>query len=117
MMTGLNAFPPVHPLVRRRTLSRHPRQKEIFDTIVNGDGGCVFVDAPAGSGKTMLSKALLARVRGKENIALATAMSTDIAACLLPGGTTAHSRFKLQINPQDQPPRVSLSVSLSVSFV
>ena len=79
----------------------NPEQKRIFDAImghVNGEGACVFVDAPAGSGKTMMSKALLARVRGGGNVALATA-STGIAGCLLPGGTTAHSRFKLAINP------------------
>lgn len=55
-----------------------------------------FVDGPGGTGKTFLYKALLAHVRALGHIALAVA-SSGIAALLLDGGVTAHSRFKIPI--------------------
>ncbi len=66
-----------------------------------------FIDAPGGtgtalsasylSGKTFLCNLLLASVRIRGEIALAVA-SSGIAALLLEGGRTAHSRFKLPID-------------------
>jgi len=56
----------------------------------------VFVDAPGGSGKTFTFKAILAKVRSNGDIAIAIAASA-IAAILLPGGRTAHSRLKIPI--------------------
>ena len=56
----------------------------------------VFVDAPGGSGKTYTFKAILAKVRSNGEIAIAVAASA-IAAILLPGGRTAHSRLKIPI--------------------
>jgi ATP-dependent DNA helicase PIF1 len=55
-----------------------------------------FVDGPGGTGKTFLYKAILARVRSEGLIGIATATS-GIAASILPGGRTAHSRFKVPI--------------------
>ncbi|KAL6536014.1 hypothetical protein OROHE_012858 [Orobanche hederae] len=60
-----------------------------------------FVDGPAGSGKTFLYRALLAAVRSKHMIALAVA-SSGVSASLLPGGRTAHSRYKLPIIVEDE---------------
>ncbi|KAL0301968.1 UNVERIFIED_CONTAM: hypothetical protein Sradi_6473600 [Sesamum radiatum] len=54
-------------------------------------------DGPGGSGKTFLYRALLADVRSRGYIALAVATS-GVAAALLPGGRTAHSRFKIPID-------------------
>ncbi|XP_049406441.1 uncharacterized protein LOC125870140 [Solanum stenotomum] len=54
-----------------------------------------------GSGKTFLYRALLATVRSKGFIALATATS-GVAASILPGGRTTHSRFKIPINIDEQ---------------
>ncbi|XP_006356180.1 uncharacterized protein [Solanum tuberosum] len=54
-----------------------------------------------GSGKTFLYRALLATVRSKGFIALATTTS-GVAASILPGGRTAHSRFKIPINIDEQ---------------
>ena len=62
------------------------------------------MDGPGGTGKTFVYKLLLAHVRStqsalppdQQRIALATA-SSGLAATLLPGGTTAHSRFKIPI--------------------
>ncbi|KAF7826480.1 uncharacterized protein G2W53_017644 [Senna tora] len=55
-----------------------------------------FVDGPEGTGKTFLYRALLSSVRKSGMIALAIA-SSGIAATILPGGRTAHSRFKIPL--------------------
>ena len=61
---------------------------------VNNSSGCFFVDGPAGTGKTFLYNTLLADIRSHGNIAIAIA-SSGIAALLMNGGRTAHSRFKI----------------------
>jgi len=58
-----------------------------------------FVDGPGGTGKTFLYRALMATLRNRGKIVLATA-SSGIAATLLLGGRTAHSRFKLPFDVQ-----------------
>jgi hypothetical protein len=58
------------------------------------------MDGLGGTSKTPLYKALLARVQSKGLIAIATATS-GIAASILPGGRTAHSRFKISIKIGD----------------
>ncbi|GJT32310.1 ATP-dependent DNA helicase PIF1-like protein [Tanacetum coccineum] len=77
------------------------RQKSAFETIIekaySSGSGAFFVDGPGGTGKTYLYRALLAEVRSKGHIALATATS-GIAASILPGGRTAHSRFKIPLD-------------------
>ena len=60
------------------------------------DGNVFFVDGPAGCGKTFLFETVLPAVRSKGLIAIAVA-SSGIAAQLLPGGTTAHSRLKIPL--------------------
>jgi hypothetical protein len=60
-------------------------------------GGFWFLDAPGGTGKTFLTKLILANVRKSGHTALAVA-SSGIAATLLPGGRTAHSTFKLPLD-------------------
>ena len=76
-------------------------QKHAYNTILNavksGSGGLFFLDAPGGTGKTFVTKLLLAKVRQQGKIALAVA-SSGIAAHLLPGGRTAHSTFKLPLD-------------------
>ncbi|KAJ9557182.1 hypothetical protein OSB04_011796 [Centaurea solstitialis] len=59
--------------------------------------GAFFIDGPGGTGKTFLYRALLAKIRSRGEIALATA-TTGIATSLLPGGRTAHSRFKIPLD-------------------
>lgn len=59
--------------------------------VAAGNGGQHFVDAPGGTGKTFLLQLLLATVRSQGEVAMAVA-SSGIAATLLPGGQTAHSR-------------------------
>jgi len=56
-----------------------------------------FVDRPGGYGKTFLFNIILAYVRSQKKIAIAVA-SSGIAALLLNGGRTAHSKFKIPLN-------------------
>ena len=70
---------------------------EISQAVEGGRGGMFFVDGPGGTGKTFVQNLLLAKLRSEGRIALAVA-STGIAATLLEGGRTAHSRFKIPIN-------------------
>jgi ABC-type transporter Mla maintaining outer membrane lipid asymmetry ATPase subunit MlaF len=69
---------------------------EILDHVVNKRGKVFFVDGPGGTGKTYLYRALLAKVRSMDLIAVATATS-GIAASIMPGARIAHSRFKIPI--------------------
>ncbi|OMO84718.1 DNA helicase PIF1, ATP-dependent [Corchorus capsularis] len=65
-------------------------------SVDDGIGQVYFVHGHGGTGKTFLWKAVLARVRLSGNVALVVA-SSGIASLLLPGGRTAHSRFKIPI--------------------
>jgi hypothetical protein len=60
-----------------------------------------FLDGPGGTRKTHVYGFLLAKVRSQRRIALAVA-SSGIAALLLEGGRTAHSRFKIPIDLHEQ---------------
>jgi hypothetical protein len=75
-------------------------QRTVFNAInaavLAGQGGLFFVDGPGGTGKTFLENLLLAKHRAQGRICLPVA-SSGIAALLLNGGTTAHSRFKIPI--------------------
>ena len=76
-------------------------QKTIYSTVIdavdNEKGGMYFVYGYGGTGKTYLYKTLTAYLRSKEEIVLNVA-SSGIAALLLEGGRTAHSRFAIPIN-------------------
>ncbi|XP_022004614.1 uncharacterized protein LOC110902209 [Helianthus annuus] len=76
-------------------------QKNVFDEIMmhvdNDLPGVFFIDGPGGTGKTFLNIALLTEIRSRGLIALATA-SSGAAANNMPGGRTAHSRFKIPLN-------------------
>ncbi|KAM0848546.1 hypothetical protein ACQ4PT_054297 [Festuca glaucescens] len=73
---------------------------EILATMDSQRGGIFFVDGPGGTGKTFLYRALLATVREQGKIALATATS-GVAASIMSGGRTAHSRFKIPLRTND----------------
>lgn len=86
-------------VVNDSILSFTIEQREIFNTVVqsvmNNEGKLFHLDAPGGTGKTYLTRAILAEIR--RQIALAVA-SSGIAATLLPGGKTAHTMFKIPID-------------------
>ena len=65
----------------------------ILHSINSGLKSLYFVQGPAGTGKTFLYKVLCNYFRSKGKIVLCVA-SSGIAALLLPGGHTSHSRFK-----------------------
>jgi ATP-dependent DNA helicase PIF1 len=55
-----------------------------------------FIDAPGGTGKTFVLNTLASYFRSKGKVALSNA-SSGIAAVLLQGGRTAHSRFGIPL--------------------
>ncbi|XP_050889542.1 ATP-dependent DNA helicase PIF1 [Lathyrus oleraceus] len=73
--------------------------KTIMNVIVQKHNGVFFVDGPRGTCKTFLYLTLMASLRIRGEIVLATATS-GIAATLLPSGRSAHSRFKIPIDIQ-----------------
>ena len=58
---------------------------------------CYFIDGLGGAGKTFLYNTVLSSIRAENEISLAVA-SSGIAALLLEGGRTAHSRLKIPVN-------------------
>ncbi|XP_054817030.1 uncharacterized protein LOC129316651 [Prosopis cineraria] len=76
-------------------------QQEIFQCIIASTsshvGNFFFVYGYGGTGKTFLWNALTTTLRSKGKIVLAIA-SSAIAATLLPSGRTAHSRFAIPID-------------------
>ncbi|XP_024016281.1 ATP-dependent DNA helicase PIF2-like [Eutrema salsugineum] len=65
---------------------------DIMDAVTRGIGGMFFVYGYGGTGKTYLWRLLGAALRSQGKIVLNVA-SSGIAALLLEGGSTAHSRF------------------------
>ncbi|XP_071688293.1 uncharacterized protein [Rutidosis leptorrhynchoides] len=80
-------------------------QRDAYNTILNAMekqiGGVFFLYGYGGTGKTFLWKTLSTALRSKGEIVLNVA-SSGIAALLLPGGRTAHSRFAISIDPTDE---------------
>jgi hypothetical protein len=79
-------------------------QRKIYDAVIGSvtekKGGVFFVYGHGGTGKTYLWRTLICRLRSEGKIVIAVA-SSGIAALLLPGGRTAHSRFQIPINVTD----------------
>ncbi|KAG7956855.1 hypothetical protein I3843_11G145000 [Carya illinoinensis] len=69
----------------------------VLEKIFSNQSAAFFIDGFGGTGKTFLYKALLATIRSRHLIALATA-SFSVAASILPGGRTTHSRFKIPLD-------------------
>nr|XP_027062743.1 uncharacterized protein LOC113689113 [Coffea arabica] len=82
-------------------LKLNSEQKNAYDLILaacfSTQGEAFFIDGPGGTGKTFLYRSLLATLRSQGYIAIAVATS-GIAASILPGGHTAHSRFKIPLD-------------------
>lgn len=81
------------------------QQRIIFERILDAVNSqrqeLMFLYGHGGTGKTFVWKSLVYTLRSRRKIVLAVA-SSGIAALLLPGGRTAHSRFKLPINLTDE---------------
>nr|XP_034571033.1 ATP-dependent DNA helicase PIF4-like [Setaria viridis] len=83
--------------------SLNDEQRAVFDEImsaINDYGSLFFVDGPGVTGKTFLYKALLAKVRSQDKLAVAIATS-GVAASNMLGGRTTHSHFKIPLTLED----------------
>ncbi|CAH1444786.1 unnamed protein product [Lactuca virosa] len=81
--------------------SLNPDQKFTYDEIMRhvdeNIPGVFFIDGPGGTVNTFLYKDLLANIRARGLIALATDTS-GVTANNMPGGRTTHSRFGIPLN-------------------
>ena len=97
---------PIDPLIdiNNPTASLNEDQTNAFHTIVNREQqnqpGFFFVSGYGGTGKTYLWNRIVGYLRAHNKIVLAVA-SSGVAALLLPGGRTAHSRFKIPCEVED----------------
>ncbi|KAH1249702.1 ATP-dependent DNA helicase PIF1 [Glycine max] len=75
-------------------------QKTIYDRIIqavnNNQGGMFFLYGFGGTRKTFIWRTLASSLRTENQIVIIVA-SSGIASLLLPGGRTAHSRFKIPV--------------------
>jgi hypothetical protein len=69
---------------------------KVMDSVTNKRGKTFFLHSAGGCGKTYVCNTIALAVCAEGNVALCVASST-IAALLLHGGRTAHSRFKIPI--------------------
>lgn len=72
----------------------------VVDFVNKKKAGLYFVYGAGGTGKTYIYKTILSRLRSEGKIVLVVA-SSGIAALLLPGSRTAHSRFAIPIDISD----------------
>ncbi|XP_045792116.1 uncharacterized protein LOC123886886 [Trifolium pratense] len=79
-------------------------QREIYHTIMRAvqkqKGGVFFLHGYGGTGKTFMWRTLASSLRSRSQIVL-TVASSGIASLLLPGGKTAHSKFKIPVPTLD----------------
>src|SRR3954468_106548 len=68
----------------------------IVDCVLEEKSGFFFVSGYGGTGKTFLWNSIISFLRGEGKIVL-TVASSGVAALLLAGGRTAHSRFKIPL--------------------
>jgi len=68
--------------------------------VANQKGGVFFLHGYGGTGKTYMWRTLASALRSKHEIVLTVATS-GIASLLLPGGRTAHSKFKILVPTLD----------------
>ncbi|KAI3965334.1 hypothetical protein MKW92_035012 [Papaver armeniacum] len=71
--------------------------KAVMQSIDWHEGGLFFVYGSGGTGKKYLWSTIISGLRAQSKVVLAVA-SSGIASLLLPGGRTAHSRFKIPIS-------------------
>lgn len=71
--------------------------QKIMEAVSKGEGGIFFLYGYGGTGKTFIWRTLTAALRSQGEIVLNVA-SSGIASLLLSGGRTAHARFAIPIN-------------------
>ncbi|CAH9086575.1 unnamed protein product [Cuscuta europaea] len=84
--------------------SLNDEQFNVYETVLkaidSSEGGVFFVYGYGGTGKTFARKTLSAAIRSNVEIVL-NVTSSGITSLLLPDGRTAHSRFKIPINQNE----------------
>ncbi|XP_015064581.1 uncharacterized protein LOC107009752 [Solanum pennellii] len=81
-------------------IEQHHAFTKIMQIIDVGTTGIFFVDGLGGTGKTYLYRALLANVISRGMIGLVTT-TCGVAASILPGGRTTHSRFEIPLQTNE----------------
>lgn len=85
---------------RERVLQLNNEQRIAYETILQsigtGQSSQFFLQGSGGCGKTFLYKCICNYYRSQKEMVLCVA-SFGIAALLLPGGRTSHSRFKIPL--------------------
>ncbi|XP_058735847.1 uncharacterized protein LOC131623246 [Vicia villosa] len=74
--------------------------ERIMESVQAQKGGVFFLHGYGGTGKTYMWRTLASKLRSKHDICLTVATS-GIASLLLPGGRTAHSKFKIPVPTLD----------------
>ncbi|XP_031107715.1 ATP-dependent DNA helicase PIF1-like [Ipomoea triloba] len=87
-------------LIFNLTTEQHVVYSTIISAIDINLCGIFFVYGYGGTEKTFVWRTLSATLRSKGDIVLNVA-SSGIASLLLPGGRTAHSRFAIPLNPNE----------------
>ncbi|XP_057793329.1 uncharacterized protein LOC131009949 [Salvia miltiorrhiza] len=82
------------------TDEQHHVHDKVLSAVNSNSGGMFFLYGYGGTGKTFIWKGLSAALRSKGDIVINVA-SSGIASLSLPGGRTAHSRFKIPINANE----------------
>ncbi|XP_038687482.1 ATP-dependent DNA helicase pif1-like [Tripterygium wilfordii] len=72
-----------------------------MDSVNNKTGKTFFLSGYGGTGKTYLWKTIVSKIRSEGKFVIVVA-SSSIAALLLPGGRTTHSRFRIPIEPTEE---------------
>ena len=86
-------------------LALNSEQRLIYDTVLSSvcqrQSFVYFIAGHGGTGKTFLWRAILAKLRSQDHIVLRVA-SSGVAALLMPGGRTTHSRFRIPLDIHDR---------------
>ncbi|KAM3238569.1 hypothetical protein P3L10_013602 [Capsicum annuum] len=89
---------------RHLLLNLTKEQKFVYDKIMTSvdkdKDGLFFLYGYGRTGKTFIWRTLSSCIRSRGDIVL-TVASSGIASLLLPGGRTAHSRFPIPLNPNE----------------
>ncbi|KAM0844699.1 hypothetical protein ACQ4PT_056882 [Festuca glaucescens] len=84
-------------LLTKLNTGQRSAYEKIIHSVLHQQPALFFISGFGGTGKTFLWNAIVSYLRGEKRIVL-TVASSGVAALLLPGGRTAHSRFKIPFN-------------------
>ena len=88
-----------------RSATFNPEQRAVYNAVMEsyhqGSGKAFFVHSAGGGGKTYTCNTIAASIRADGEVVLCVS-SSAIAALLLDGGRTTHSRFKVPIPIHEQ---------------